>query len=68
MERETAQKIREAVRTGKLPQQFTPAQVNKALNIHWAGNFLPKHRIGNPRDETELFVRIRPGLYTLKSN
>lgn len=68
MERETIRKIREAVRIGKLPQEFTPAQVNKVLNIRWAGNFLPKHRIGNPRNETELFVRIRPGLYRLKSN
>ncbi len=68
MEKETARKIREAVHSGKLPQQFTPAQVNKALNIDWAGKFLPKHRVGNPRNETELFVRIRPGLYRLKSN
>lgn len=68
MEKETARKIREAVHSGTLPPHFTGVQVNKVPGIHWAGNFLPKHRVGNPRNETELFVRVRPGLYRLRSN
>ncbi len=44
MERETAMRIREAVRRGVLPKEFTPKEVNRLLRIHWAGVFLPKHR------------------------
>ena len=65
MERETIKKIREAVRSGALGSQFTPADVNQALKIHWAGTFLPKHRKGNPGDETE-FVQLARGVYRLK--
>ena len=36
------------------------------LGIDWAGTFLPKHRVGNPGGFTELFVRIRRGVYCLK--
>ncbi|MFZ1061680.1 MAG: hypothetical protein WAP47_21100 [Candidatus Rokuibacteriota bacterium] len=67
MERETIRKIREAVRTGKLGQEFAPAEVNTVIKIHWAGTFLPKHRVGNPGGYTELFVRVRPGVYRLKA-
>lgn len=67
-ERETIRKIREAVHHGKLPPQFTPIHVNVLLKIHWAGTFLPKHRVGNPGHFSELFIRIRPGLYSLKAN
>ena len=48
MERETIRNVRLAVRSGKLPEEFTPSQVNRVLGIHWAGTFLPKHRVGNP--------------------
>lgn len=65
MERETIRKIREAVHAGRLPHQFTPADVNKALRIDWAGTFLPKHRKGNPGGNTVLFVRVSGGLYRL---
>ena len=65
MERETIRKIREAVRTGGLSPQFTPADVDKALHIHWAGTFLSKHRIGNPGKHTGLFVRVKSGIYML---
>ena len=65
MERVTIRKIREAVRTGGLPPQFTPADVDKALHIHWAGTFLSKHRIGNPGKHTGLFVRVKSGIYML---
>ena len=61
MEGKTIRKIREAVRTGKLGREFAPAEVNVVLKIHWAGTFLPKHRVGNPDGYTELFVRVRLG-------
>ena len=66
MEKETVQKIKKAVRDGKLPKEFTPKLVNAALGIHWAGVFLPKHRVGNPGRDTEHFIRIQPGIYRLK--
>ena len=65
-ERETIREIRRAVRDGRVPPQFRAADVNTALRIHWAGNFLPKHRVGNPGGETELFVQISRGLYRLR--
>ena len=67
MERETIRRIREAVRTGRLGREFAAAEVNVILKIHWAGTFLPKHRVGNPGGYTELFVRVRPGVYRLKT-
>ena len=67
MERDTMRKIRQAVSNDRLPKGgFTPAQVNMALGIHWAGTFLPKHRVGNPGKYTEHFVRIDKGLYILR--
>jgi len=68
MERKTINNIRAAVGTGKLPREFRPTQVNAALKITWAGTFLPKHRVGNPGNNTELFIRIRNGLYKLNTN
>jgi hypothetical protein len=65
MERETIRRIREAVQAGRLSREFTPPDVNKALNIEWAGTFLPKHRQGNPGGNTVLFVRVRKGVYRL---
>ena len=67
-EGETIRRIRDAVSGGTLAEPFSPQQVNDALGIHWAGNFLPKHRAGNPCGNTELFVRVnhRPALYRLK--
>jgi len=69
MERETIRRIREAVRTGRLAQPFSPKDVNKALGIHWGGNFLAKHREGNPGGFTVLFLQKshRPALYSLKN-
>jgi hypothetical protein len=66
MERETIRTIRELVGNGRLQKTFTPADVNKALSIHWGGTFLPKHRVGNPGGYTELFVRTARGQYRLK--
>ena len=66
MEKETVRRIREAVRANRIPCDFRAHHVNAALGIHWAGVFLPKHRVGNPRRETEYFVQIARGLYRLK--
>ena len=67
-EGKTIKRIREAVLQGRLQEQFSPKEVDSALGIHTAGNFLPKHRAGNPGGNTELFVQIndRPTLYSLK--
>ena len=65
-ERDTIRRIKQAVATGKIPDTFKPADVNAALKIDWAGVFLPKHRDGNPGDDTELFVRVGRGVYRLK--
>ena len=61
------QKIRAAVRNGALTEIFSPNDVNWALGIESAGDFLPKHRIGNPGGKRELFVQVsyRPALYRL---
>lgn len=66
MERTTVRRICEVVREGAIPSEFTPSQVNTALGINWAGTFLPKHRVGNPGGNTELFIQIGRGLYKLK--
>lgn len=66
MGRGTISQIRAAVSMGRLPHRFRPTDVNRALAIDWAGTFLPKHRVGNPGGNTELFVRLGRGVYTLK--
>ena len=65
MGRETIRRIRAAVRVGKLHEPFKASEVNKLLGIHWAGTFLPKHRVENPGGDTELFVRVAKGRYRL---
>jgi hypothetical protein len=65
-ERDAIRRIREAVAGGKLGKEFRAEDVNRALGIEFAGTFLPKHRVGNPGGNTELFVRISAGLYRLK--
>jgi len=62
--RDTIQHIRDATKSGKLPPQFRATQVNEALGIYWAGNFMAKHCKSG--ESTELFVRISRGLYRLK--
>lgn len=63
----TIRRIRDAVSHGLLEEPFSPRDVNDALDTHWGGTFLPKHRVGNPGRYTELFVRVsrRPALYRL---
>lgn len=65
-EGKTIRLIRDAVHNGNIAEPFSPQDVNDTLGIHWAGTFLPKHRVGNPGGYTELLVRINPGLYRLK--
>ena len=65
-ERSTIRRIKEAVNRGAIPLVFKPADVNKALEIDWAGVFLPKHRVGNPGGQTELFVQTGRGRYRLR--
>lgn len=66
IEGETIRRIREAVAAGRLTEPFRGADVNRALNIDFAGVFLPKHRVRNPVRNTELFVQVSRGLYRLK--
>ena len=63
----TIRRLRDAVCLGLLEEPFSPRDVNEALGIYWGGAFLPKHRVGNPGGNTELFVRVncRPALYRL---
>jgi len=65
MARDTMRRIREAVRARRIPREFTPREVNKALGIDWGGTFLP-NRVGNPGHNTELFVRVGGGVHRLK--
>ena len=67
-ERWTIRGIRSAVAGGQLREPFTPSEVNQVLGIAYAGTFLPKHRVGNPGGNTELFVQVshRPAQYRLR--
>ena len=57
-------KLRKARREGQLPTMFRLADVRE-IHAGFPGSFLSKHRIGNPGGDTELFVRVAPGLYRL---
>jgi len=65
--RKTITCIQNAVKNGLIPPEFTPKQVNSALKINYGGTFLPKHRVNNPDNNTELFIRLRKGLYKLNN-
>jgi hypothetical protein len=65
-EGETIKRIRELVRVGRVRQPFTPNDINDALGIDWAGTFLPKHRVGNPGGNSELFLQVARSRYRLK--
>lgn len=64
-----ALEIFSAVRTRRLQEPFSPATVKRTCP-GWADKtyhaFLPKHAVGNPGRNTELFVRVAPGLYRLR--
>jgi len=60
--------IRLAIRDGRLSQPFTADDVRESVSgfaFRTYNNFLPKHRVGNPGGNTELFIRLKPGLYRL---
>ena len=65
-----ARHIYAAGEAGNLPPTFDPMDVAKACSA-WTklkyGVFLPKHSIGNPGGETELFDRVAPDLHRLLS-
>ena len=61
--------IRRAVRDGRLHEPFAagdliPAGIRCASST--PSTFLPKHRVGNPGGNSELFIRIALGKYRLK--
>lgn len=64
-ERRTIAAIRHAVRSGALMQPFRRADVSLAIGWSLPPAFLPKHRVGNPGRETELFEQIDRGSYRL---
>ena len=57
-----------ALQDGRLPPVFGPKEVAVACP-GWSKRtysvFLPKHRVGNPGGDTELFERAGPGLYRM---
>lgn len=65
-DRDTIRRIKQGVDAGTIPTTFRPREVNAALKIDWAGVFLPKHRKGNPGENTELFVQVKRGVYRLR--
>ena len=60
--------VRRAVRAGKLRKRFRAADV-RGVCPGWSertySNFLPKHRVGNPGGNTELFAQHEDGSYSL---
>ena len=64
---DTIARIKRAAAAGEIPSTFTPADVNAALGIDWAGFFLAKHRVGNLGGYTELFVQLARGVYRLSA-
>jgi hypothetical protein len=66
MPKQTFLNIQQAVNSGNLHSPFKPSDVDRVLKITYAGVFLPKHRVGNPGGNTELFVQVATGLYRIK--
>ena len=61
--------IRRAVRDGRLNEPFGAGDVIRAGICRarsTPGTFLPKHRVGNPGGNSELFVRVASAKYRLK--
>jgi hypothetical protein len=56
--RKTFRRFVEAVATGRLVEPFLIVHARIETGIPWAGNFLAKHRVGNPSGQTELFERL----------
>lgn len=53
------------LRSGALEQPFRRNDVSRAIGRSLPVAFLPKHRVGNPDGETELFQQVGRGLYRL---
>jgi hypothetical protein len=66
--KEFASAIYTAVQSRRLAEPFGADAVRRECP-GWADRtyhvFLPKHAVGNPGRNTELFVRVSPGLYRL---
>jgi hypothetical protein len=63
-----ASEIVAAVKRGRLREPFNAEDVKRACpgwGDHTYGVFLPKHAVGNPGKNTELFVRVSQGSYKL---
>jgi hypothetical protein len=56
--KKTILKFFDGVRAGILIEPFTIKEAAQATGLPWAGNFLAKHRKGNPGRETALFERV----------
>ncbi len=68
-ERKTISLIRGAVKSGKLKEPFGAKDTHNvcpSIPLSTCHVFLPKHRVGNPGDNTELFLQIDRGVYKLK--
>ena len=60
--------IIKAIENGDLKEPFTKEDFRNACPNHGEGTyqaFLDKHRVGNPRGNSELFVKVAPGLFKL---
>lgn len=61
--KDTIQHIRDAVKSGCLIQPFRAAQVNEAIGIDWACEFMNQH--SKPGNGHIYFDKISRGLYRL---
>jgi hypothetical protein len=60
--------IVKAIKNGELQEPFTVKDFKRACPNLGEGTypvFLNKHRVGNPGGNTELFIRIAPGLFKM---
>ena len=63
------EEIHAAVEEGRPKEPFSPNDVIRAgvqCDPVTPATFLPKHRVGNPGGNTELFIRVSKGRYKLK--
>jgi len=61
-------RVVEAFKNGKLQEPFTNNDFRKACPGFGRGTynaFLWKHRMGNPKNNTELFIKVSPGKFKL---
>ena len=68
--RKTFLRLLQLVEKAALVEPFLVSEARTATGLSWAGNFLAKHRLGNPPHETELFVRVAtsPVRYRINRN